>query len=116
MQSERRLFFLRDKLAVQYKETRAAQLGERKTAESKRRLTSYVFHEVRAHSPHPSPPPRARADDPVRQVRVPLNTAVLAAQNLDASGTIQKSQKIEFRALSGSLAQMSAVLNDILDL
>lgn len=46
---------------------------------------------------------------------MPLNTAVLAAQNLEASGTIQKSQKIEFRALSGSLAQMSAVLNDILD-
>lgn len=32
---------------MQYKETKAAQLGERKTAESKRRLTSYVFHEVR---------------------------------------------------------------------
>lgn len=46
---------------------------------------------------------------------MPLNTAVLAAQNLEASGTIQRSQKIEFRALSGSLAQMSAVLNDILD-
>jgi hypothetical protein len=59
------------------------------------------------------------------QVRVPLNTAcklylasshlhraypgvaVLAVQNMAASGTVAKNQEIEFNALSGSLSMMS---------
>ncbi|KAF9525965.1 hypothetical protein CPB83DRAFT_858706 [Crepidotus variabilis] len=91
--SERRLFTLRDQLKVQYKATQKAQINERKAAESKRRLTSYVFHEV----------------------RVPLNTALLAVQNMEASGAIGKDQEIEFNALCGSLSMMSKVLNDVLD-
>ena len=61
------------------------------------------------------------------------HTPVLAVQNMDASGTVAKTQEIEFRALEGSLSMMSKglppilppqdvraydvlVLNDVLDL
>lgn len=91
--SERRLFILRDELKMQFKATQKAQVNERMAADSKRRLTSYVFHEV----------------------RVPLNTALLAVQNMQASGTITKDQGDEFSALQGSLGMMSKVLNDVLD-
>ncbi|KAJ7580197.1 hypothetical protein C8J56DRAFT_962513 [Mycena floridula] len=91
--SERHLKVLRKNLELQFERTREAQLNERKTADSKHRLTSYVFHEV----------------------RVPLNTALLAVQNMGASGTIAKSLEVEFNALEGSLSMMSKVLNDVLD-
>ena len=94
IQAERRLYTLRDQLKVQFRATQKAQVNERKAADSKRRLTSYVFHEV----------------------RVPLNTALLAVQNMAAAGGIDKSQDIEFTALEGSLSMMSKVLNDVLDL
>ncbi|KAE9396812.1 hypothetical protein BT96DRAFT_977262 [Gymnopus androsaceus JB14] len=58
-----------------------------------RRSGSYVFHEV----------------------RVPLNSALLAAQSMEASGTLSKSLEVEFDALMGSLTMMSQVLNDVLD-
>ncbi|KAL0576238.1 hypothetical protein V5O48_005748 [Marasmius crinis-equi] len=89
----RRVFDLRLELKQQFERTRKAQMNERKEADSKYRLTSYVFHEV----------------------RVPLNTALLAVQNMSASGTIAKSQELEFKALEGSLSMMSKVLNDVLD-
>ncbi|KAI0364370.1 hypothetical protein BV20DRAFT_974568 [Pilatotrama ljubarskyi] len=89
--AERRLYTLRDQLKVQFRATQKAQVNERKAADSKRRLTSYVFHEV----------------------RVPLNTALLAVQNMQASGAV--TQDIEFKALEGSLSMMSKVLNDVLD-
>ncbi|KAI0246901.1 hypothetical protein BJV78DRAFT_91293 [Lactifluus subvellereus] len=91
--SERRLYILRDQLKVQFHATQKAQINERKAADSKRRLTSYVFHEV----------------------RVPLNTALLAVQNMEASGIVPRAQEIEFKALEGSLSMMSKVLNDVLD-
>ncbi|KAF9466167.1 hypothetical protein BDZ94DRAFT_1252261 [Collybia nuda] len=91
--SERRLYHLRNQLKIQYKATERAKNDERKAADSKRRLTSYVFHEV----------------------RVPLNTALLAVQNMEASGTVAREQEIEFSALKGSLSMMSKVLNDVLD-
>ena len=78
---------------MQFRATQKAQVNERKAADSKRRLTSYVFHEV----------------------RVPLNTALLAVQNMAASRTVAKAQDIEFKALEGSLSMMSKVLNDVLD-
>ena len=93
LQAERRLYILRDQLKVQFRATQKAQVNERKAADSKRRLTSYVFHEV----------------------RVPLNTALLAVQNMEASGTVARAQEIEFKALEGSLNMMSKVLNDVLD-
>ncbi|KAI9430179.1 hypothetical protein H4582DRAFT_1530726 [Lactarius indigo] len=91
--SERRLYVLRDQLKIQFLATQKAQINERKAADSKRRLTSYVFHEV----------------------RVPLNTALLAVQNMEATGIVPRAQEIEFKALEGSLGMMSKVLNDVLD-
>ncbi|KAH7874085.1 hypothetical protein F5879DRAFT_964707 [Lentinula edodes] len=91
--SARHLFALRIELKEQFERTQKAQINERKAADSKYRLTSYVFHEV----------------------RVPLNTALLAVQNMSASGTIVKSLELEFTALEGSLSMMSKVLNDVLD-
>ncbi|KAG8692513.1 hypothetical protein FRC08_009723 [Ceratobasidium sp. 394] len=91
--AERRLYVLRDQLKTQYKQTQKAQISERKSSDSKRRLTSYIFHEV----------------------RVPLNTALLAAQNLAGTGAIQRENEVEFNALEGSLNMMSKVLNDVLD-
>jgi len=91
--AERRLYTLRDQLKIQFRATQKAQVNERKAADSKRRLTSYVFHEV----------------------RVPLNTALLAVQNMEAHGSVAKAQDIEFKALEGSLSMMSKVLNDVLD-
>ncbi|KAJ7781948.1 histidine kinase [Mycena maculata] len=91
-QSSRKLFWLRTQLKVQFQRTRKAQVNERQAADSKRRLTSYVFHEV----------------------RVPLNTALLAVQNM-ASRPIAKDHEVEFSALEGSLSMMSKVLNDVLD-
>lgn len=90
---ERRTYTLRDQLKIQFKATQKAQVNERKTADSKRRLTSYVFHEV----------------------RVPLNTALLAVQNMSACGAVSPSHEVEFNALEGSLNMMSKVLNDVLD-
>lgn len=46
-QMERRNFSLRDQLKAQFRATQKAQVNERKASDSKRRLTSYVFHEVR---------------------------------------------------------------------
>ena len=46
---------------------------------------------------------------------MPLNTALLAVQNMEASGTVPQEQEIEFKALEGSLSMMSKVLNDMLD-
>jgi hypothetical protein len=42
--AERRLYVLRDQLKTQYKQTQKAQISERKSSDSKRRLTSYIFH------------------------------------------------------------------------
>lgn len=40
----------------------------------------------------------------------------LAFENIEASGTMDKQVAVEFTALKGSLALMSQVLSDILDL
>lgn len=45
LQSERHVFYLKDKLKSQYQATQKAQINESKAAESKRKLTSYVFHD-----------------------------------------------------------------------
>ncbi|KAJ6519016.1 hypothetical protein C8R45DRAFT_11286 [Mycena sanguinolenta] len=91
--SDRRLYTLRNQLKIQFKATQRAQINERNASDSKRRLTSYVFHEV----------------------RVPLNSALLAVQNISSSDIITKDHEIEFHALSGSLNMMRNVLNDVLD-
>ncbi|KAJ7778370.1 hypothetical protein B0H16DRAFT_1503277 [Mycena metata] len=83
-QSSRKLFWFRQQLRVQFQRTRKAQVAERQAADSKRRLTSYV--------------------------RVPLNTALLAVQNM-ASRPIAKDHEVEFSALEGSLSMMSKGTN-----
>nr|GAT57971.1 histidine kinase [Mycena chlorophos] len=87
--AERRLHTLRNQLKTQFKATQRAQINERNASESKTRLTSYV--------------------------RVPLNSALLALQNINSSGIITKDHEIEFGALNYSLSMMRNVLNDILD-
>ncbi|KAJ6581787.1 hypothetical protein B0H19DRAFT_1116492 [Mycena capillaripes] len=96
--SDRRLYTLRNQLKIQFKATQRAQINERNASDSKRRLTSYVFHDMS-----------------FRFVRVPLNSALLAVQNINSSGIITKDHEIEFNALSGSLNMMRNVLNDVLD-
>ena len=45
--ADRRLYHLREELKTQCRATQKAQVAERKAGDSKRRLTSYIFHEVR---------------------------------------------------------------------
>lgn len=63
LQTERRNYALRAQLKIQFRATQKAQVNERRASDSKRRLTSYVFHEV----------------------RVPLNTASLYLLSFFAS-------------------------------
>ncbi|EJT97684.1 hypothetical protein DACRYDRAFT_119345 [Dacryopinax primogenitus] len=93
-QAERRIFILREQLKAQFKVTEKAQDLERRASDSKKRFVSYIFHEV----------------------RVPLNTALLAVQNLAPDVLSWRGKDdIEFGALEGSLNMMSKVLNDVLD-
>lgn len=59
--------------------------------DSKRRFSSYIFHEV----------------------RVPLNTALLAVQNIEGANGFSDGSElgVEYTALQGSLSMMSQVLN-----
>ncbi|KZT58742.1 hypothetical protein CALCODRAFT_507897 [Calocera cornea HHB12733] len=92
--AERRIFILREQLKAQFKVTEKAQDLERRASDSKKRFVSYIFHEV----------------------RVPLNTALLAVQNLAPDILSWRGKDdIEFGALEGSLNMMSKVLNDVLD-
>ncbi|KAM0754106.1 hypothetical protein T439DRAFT_353841 [Meredithblackwellia eburnea MCA 4105] len=91
--SDRRTYTLRQELKVQFKAKQKAQVNERKTMDARNRMTHYIFHEV----------------------RVPLNTALLAAQNLKADGVADSAHAVEYAALDSSLQMMSQVLNDVLD-
>lgn len=93
------------------KHTPTHKVAEAKSNDSKRRFTSYIFHEI----------------------RVPLNTALLALQNLENSGVFStltpstrggggtegntelEDQHIEWQALVSSFSMMQKVLNDVLD-
>ncbi|KAI9099753.1 hypothetical protein DFS34DRAFT_579201, partial [Phlyctochytrium arcticum] len=93
---DRRMFLIRDQLKLQYRATQKAQHLEHKAADSKKRFVSYIFHEV----------------------RVPLNSALLAIQNLAGEGifvSCDREQREMVDALTGSLGMMAKVLNDVLD-
>lgn len=94
--SDRQMFALRMQLKLQYRATQAAQVAERKASDSKKRFVSYIFHEV----------------------RVPLNTALLAVQNLAGEHFFEKcvdeQQREMVDGLMGSLTMMEKVLNDVL--
>ncbi|KAJ9114333.1 hypothetical protein QFC22_005785 [Naganishia vaughanmartiniae] len=75
--------------------TQAAQVAERKANALSKRFVSYIFHEV----------------------RVPLNTALLALQNLQGEevfGHCDHEQTEMVEGLHGSLTMMEKVLNDVL--
>ncbi|KAG8781980.1 hypothetical protein FRC16_002746, partial [Serendipita sp. 398] len=92
--SDRDRFVMSRQIKEAYLYRHRLQMREKQIQNSKQRLTGYIFHEV----------------------RVPLNTAMLAVQNIEASGAVSKPLELEFNALSGSLTVMSKVLNDVLDL
>ncbi|KIY51934.1 hypothetical protein FISHEDRAFT_70425 [Fistulina hepatica ATCC 64428] len=100
--SDRYTFRLRKDLALQAKVALRAQKREYHASDSKRRLTSYVFH-----------------DDACEcfwcRGALPLSHfVVLALQNLE--DTCSFADDIYVDALKGSLEAMSQVLNDVLDL
>ncbi|CAK5267765.1 unnamed protein product [Mycena citricolor] len=112
-QSSRRLFRLRMQLESQFEQTRKAQLNERQASSSKRRLTSYVFHDKFLTTG----PSSAEHGLCVRLWCCYVNSravSVLAVQNM-AGRPIAQDQELEFTALEGSLSMMSKVLNDVLD-
>lgn len=89
------MFEMRQQLKMQYRATQSAQVMERKASDSKRRFVSYIFHEV----------------------RVPLNTALLAVQNLEGENVfrhVQADQGEMVHGLVRSLTTMEKVLNDVL--
>jgi signal transduction histidine kinase len=112
-QIDRRMFVLRSQLKISYRAQQKAQVGicllspqnvltrpqmkEKQAANSKRRFISYIFHEV----------------------RVPLNSAMLAFQNMQTNNAFEhckEDQAVEIHALEGSMAAMKQVLDDVLDL
>lgn len=89
------MFEMRQQLKLQFRATQSAQVMERKASDSKRRFVSYIFHEV----------------------RVPLNTALLAVQNLEGENVfrhVQADQGEMVHGLVRSLTTMEKVLNDVL--
>ncbi|WOO84252.1 Histidine kinase 2 [Vanrija pseudolonga] len=93
--SGRQLFELREELKSQYRAVQSAQVMERKAEQSKERFVSYIFHEV----------------------RVPLNTALLAVQNLRGEGVfhnLNEDKSDMVHGLSSSLSLMENVLDDVL--
>ncbi|AFR92243.1 two-component system sensor molecule [Cryptococcus neoformans C23] len=93
--SDRQMFALRQQLKIQYRATQSAQVMERRAADSKKRFVSYIFHEV----------------------RVPLNTALLAVQNLQGERVFENVQQDQAEMVDGlisSLSMMEKVLNDVL--
>ncbi|KDQ57180.1 hypothetical protein JAAARDRAFT_207498 [Jaapia argillacea MUCL 33604] len=99
--TERRMYELNAQLKVSYRAQQQAQIAESKASLAKRRFASYIFHEV----------------------RVPLNTAMLAYQNLQSGHAFKdeflqqhNNDSVELHALEASLFMMQQVLNDALDL
>lgn len=82
-------------------------MNERKASDSKSRLTSYVFHEVRVPLNTAREFNRWPLSCPTCLVVPNLCYLVLAVQNLEATGTIRKAQELEWVALGGSLSMMS---------
>ncbi|KLT43642.1 hypothetical protein CC85DRAFT_284354 [Cutaneotrichosporon oleaginosum] len=93
--ADRQIFLLRQQLRAQYTELQTAQTMERRAEHSKKQFVSYIFHEV----------------------RVPLNTAMLAVQNLEGEGVLKgldEDQEVMVHGLTSSLGMMEKVLNDVL--
>ncbi|KAL1733917.1 histidine kinase [Schizophyllum commune] len=96
--ARRHLHQLNAQLKQAYFQLESSKQAEAQLSESRSLFAAYIFHEV----------------------RVPLNTAMLSFDSLQASGTLKKetvkTQTFEVHALEVSLKQMQQVLNDVLDL
>ncbi|KZT58102.1 hypothetical protein CALCODRAFT_468890 [Calocera cornea HHB12733] len=94
----RQTYILNSQLKLAYRSQQKAQIAESHANNSKRRFVSYIFHEV----------------------RVPLNTAALAFQNLKSAEAFKEDEadthETEIHALEASLSMMQQVLDDVLDL
>ncbi|KAH8833161.1 hypothetical protein DL96DRAFT_1458885 [Flagelloscypha sp. PMI_526] len=106
--SDRALHKNRAGLKENFRAKLRAQESEKRAFENKKRLTSYVFHEV----------------------RVPLNSAWLAVQNIEhgwnasdstmagtpnTGPTLARESDEDFQALKSSLDTMGTILDDMLD-
>lgn len=88
--TDRQLFLSRNQIRKQNVAMREAQAMEQKAQAIKKSFVSYIFHEV----------------------RVPLNTALLALQNLDGEDVfrdLNEDQAIMVNGLMGSLTMMEKV-------
>lgn len=88
--ADRQIFLLRQQLRTQYTELQTAQTMERRAEHSKKQFVSYIFHEV----------------------RVPLNTAMLAVQNLEGEGVfknLDEDRGTMVHGLTSSLGMMEKV-------
>lgn len=88
--TDRQLFSSQNQIRMQNIAMREAQAMEQKAQATKKSFVSYIFHEV----------------------RVPLNTALLALQNLDGEDVfkdLDNDQAIMVNGLMGSLTMMEKV-------
>lgn len=105
------MFALRSQLKIQYRATQAAQVMEKRASDSKKRFVSYSECSAAALAEITSLPAV------FHEVRVPLNTALLAVQNLDGEEVFKglpEDQAEMVHGLMGSLTMMEKVLNDVL--
>lgn len=110
------MFALRQQLKIQYRATQSAQVMERRAADSKKRFVSYSTFIPFSHSRHVTKL-ILLLSLVFHEVRVPLNTALLAVQNLQGENVfehVQQDQAEMFDGLVSSLSMMEKVLNDVL--
>lgn len=108
------MFALRQQLKIQYRATQSAQVMERRAADSKKRFVSYST--FIPFFPFTHVPTRLHRLV-FHEVRVPLNTALLAVQNLQGERVFENVQQDQAEMVDGlisSLSMMEKVLNDVL--
>ncbi|KAL1406736.1 hypothetical protein Q8F55_006140 [Vanrija albida] len=84
-QGQRQMFVMRYELKRQCKTAQLAQEMERRANQSKKRFVSYIFHEV----------------------RVPLNTALLAVQNLEGEGVFKNLSEDHSEMIYGLMGSLT---------
>ena len=112
---------MRAELRASYRAQQRAQVGERKQIDARERFTNCacaVAGSVSSAGQELIPP--VKLTDIFHEVRVPLNSALLAVQNIknaanDDSAQSDSESAADFVALDSSLQLMSQVLNDVLD-
>lgn len=110
------MFALRQQLKIQYRATQSAQVMERRAADSKKRFVSYSTSIPFSHSRHVTKL-ILLLSLVFHEVRVPLNTALLAVQNLQGENVFEHVQQDQAEMVDGlvsSLSMMEKVLNDVL--